>query len=262
MRTAEDPAEAPGRGFEVHLDNFEGPFDLLLRLIAQHRLDVTQVALAVVTDDFIRHVRLAGELDLEEATGFVVVAATLLDLKAARLLPGAEVDDEQDLADLEARDLLFARLLQYRAYRAVADDLARRLADNAGRVPRTRGVDPELSAGPPPLRWTHDAHAFARLAAEAMAPKPPPEVATGHLHAPPVAVAAQRQVILDRLHAAGSCRFSDLVADAPDGSTVVARFLAVLELYRDGMLGLHQDGPLGDLVLDAAPGAAATGAIP
>ncbi|MGF1646957.1 MAG: segregation and condensation protein A [Kineosporiaceae bacterium] len=207
------------------------------------------MALAAVTDEFIRHLRAAPALDLDEASGFVVVAATLLDLKAARLLPGAEVDDEQDLAALEARDLLFARLLQYRAYRQAADHLADRLAAHAGRVPRSPGADPVLAPAMPELVWTLSADDFVRLAAEALRPRPAAEVATGHLHAPVVAVGDQRRLLLDRLTPGTSLTFAALLAGAGDTSTVVARFLALLDLYRDGVLTVTQDGPLGEIVV-------------
>jgi segregation and condensation protein A len=201
-----------------------------------------------VTDEFIRHLRAAPALDLDEASGFVVVAATLLDLKAARLLPGAEVDDEQDLAALEARDLLFARLLQYRAYRQAADHLADRLAANAGRAPRRPGADPALVPALPELVWTLTAADFVRVAAEALRPRPAPEVATGHLHAP-VAVGEQRLLLLSRLPLGGRVTFAALLSDAGDPSTVVARFLALLDLYRDGVVTVVQDGPLDDIVV-------------
>ena len=203
----------------------------------------------MVTDEFIRHLRAAPTLDLDEASGFVVVAATLLDLKAARLLPGAVVDDEQDLAALEARDLLFARLLQYRAFRQAADHIEQLLAANAGRAVRTPGGDPVLAPAMPQLVWTVTADDFVRLAADALRPKPAPEVATGHLHAPVVAVAEQRLVLLDRLAGGLPVPFSQLVAGSPDASTVVARFLALLDLYRDGVVTVDQEGPLGEILV-------------
>lgn len=244
--TTPDP-DAPTSAFEVHLDVFTGPFDLLLGLIAKHRLDVTEVALARVTDEFVAHIRTMDTLDLEEVTGFVLVAATLLDLKAARLLPGAVVEDEQDLALLEARDLLFARLLQYRAFRTAAADLEQRLAAFAGRSPRRRGDDPAAAGLLPELRWTSDPDSFARLAAEALRPRPVPTVGLEHLHAPEVSVAEQKTVLLERLRAGRAVSFRALVADAVDRATVVARFLAVLDLYREELVGLEQAGPMAEL---------------
>ncbi|WP_336923164.1 segregation and condensation protein A [Aquipuribacter sp. SD81] len=239
--------EEPVSGFEVHLDVFTGPFDLLLGLIAKHRLDVTEVALARVTDEFVAHIRGLEDWSLDEASGFVLVAATLLDLKAARLLPGAVVEDEQDLALLEARDLLFARLLQYRAFRTAAADLGARLAEQSGRHPRRRGDDPLAADLLPELVWTMEAGAFARLAAEALRPRPVPTVGLDHLHAPEVSVAEQRAHLLRRLAAGASTSFRVLVADAGSRAVVVARFLAVLELYREEQVALEQAGPLAEL---------------
>ncbi|MFC3687473.1 segregation and condensation protein A [Aquipuribacter hungaricus] len=245
---AADDADAPTSSFEVHLDVFTGPFDLLLGLIAKHRLDVTEVALAAVTDEFVAHIRAMGDgWDLDEVSGFVLVAATLLDLKAARLLPGAQVEDEQDLALLEARDLLFARLLQYRAFRTAAADIESRLDALAGRQPRRRGDDPAAAGLLPELVWRSDPEAFARLAAEALAPRPVPTVGLEHLHAPEVSVAEQRLELLQRLHGGGAVSFARLVADAGGRAVVVARFLAVLELYREDLVHLAQDGPMAEL---------------
>ncbi|MFC5382452.1 segregation and condensation protein A [Aquipuribacter nitratireducens] len=246
-------------GFEVHLDVFTGPFDLLLGLIAKHRLDVTEVALARVTDEFLAHIRGMTEWSLDEASGFVLVAATLLDLKAARLLPGAHVEDEQDLALLEARDLLFARLLQYRAFRTAAADLGRRLEEQAGRHPRRRGDDPLGADLLPDLVWSMPAEQFARLAADALRPRPVPTVGLEHLHAPEVSVAEQRRHLLDALAGGRATPFRVLVADAGSRAVVVARFLAVLELYREEHVGLEQAGPLAELSVrllrPAGPGA-------
>src|ERR1700678_2551292 len=136
---AAEPDEAPrgAEAFEVHLDIFEGPFDLLLGLISKHKLDITEVSLSQVTDEFIAYIKQrSGGWDLDQVSYFLLVAATLLDLKAARLLPSGEVEDEEDLALLEARDLLFARLLQYRAYKEVAAVIAARMAIAAKRFPR------------------------------------------------------------------------------------------------------------------------------
>ncbi len=239
--------EAPTSSFEVHLDVFTGPFDLLLGLIAKHRLDVTEVALARVTDEFVAHIRAMEHWELEEVTGFVLVAATLLDLKSARLLPGAQVEDEQDLALLEARDLLFARLLQYRAFRTAAADVERRLELFAGAHPRRRGDDPAAAGLLPDLVWTTDADAFARVAADALRPRPVPTVGLDHLHAPEVDVAEQKRELLRRLAAGRPVSFRTLVADAPGRPTVVARFLGLLDLYREELVSLEQAGPLAEL---------------
>lgn len=187
-------------GFAVHLDNFEGPFDLLLQLISRHQLDITEVALSVVTDDFLSHVKAMGqEWDLDKATSFLVIAATLLDLKIVRLLPSAHVDDEEDLALLEARDLLFARLLQYRAFKQVAGVFEQRLSDEAKRVPRTVGLDERFAAVLPDVLIALGTDEFAALAAAALQPKEEPVLTLEHLHAPPVSVRDQAATIVERL---------------------------------------------------------------
>ncbi len=243
--------DEPTSSFEVHLDNFTGPFDLLLGLIAKHRLDVTEVALATVTDEFVAHIRSMADWSLDEASGFVVVAATLLDLKAARLLPGAVVEDEQDLALLEARDLLFARLLQYRAFRRAAADLAARFEAASGRYGRVRGDDPAAAGLLPHLVWRATAHEIATVAAAALATRPAPVVGVDHLHHPEVTVESQRALLLARL-GGGSVPFRTLIADATSRAVVVARFLALLELYRERRVSLEQAGPLVELVVRAA----------
>ena len=242
-------AEAPG-GFAVHLDVFSGPFDLLLRLIARSQLDVTEVALAAVTDEFLAHMHAGGDsFDLDEASEFLVVAATLLDLKAARLLPRGEVEDEEDLARLEARDLLFARLLQYRAYRAAAAFLADRMAAEGRRHPRAVSLEPRYAALLPEVRIGLGPAQFAALAARTLAPRVAPEVPTGHLHLPRVNVAEEAAVLSARLVAAGASTFQALTADCAGTLQVVARFLALLDLYRDGRVRFDQAAPLGPLTV-------------
>ncbi len=238
-------------GFEVHLENFSGPFDLLLGLIAKHKLDITEVALAQVTDEFIAYLRAAeAQWDLNRASEFLVVAATLLDLKAARLLPSADVEDAEDLELLEARDLLFARLLQYRAYKQVAAHLGHRWATEGRRYPRTVTLEPHLAALLPELVMQIGPEQLAALAAKALAPKAaPPGVDISHLHAPAVSVREQAAVLVDRLRLHGSVSFRALVADAGSTIVVVARFLAVLELFREGAVGFDQVTPLGDLTV-------------
>jgi segregation and condensation protein A len=238
--------------FEVHLENFSGPFDLLLGLIARHKLDITEVALARVTDEFIAAVRAAEKSDapwsLGQISEFLVVAATLLDLKAARLLPG-ELDASEDLELLEARDLLFARLLQYRAYKDVAAYLGERLTAQSRRVPRAVSLEPHLAALLPELVLAVGPEQIARMAAEALAPKPVPVVSLAHLHAPAVSVREQASVLADRLRRSGAASFRSLVSDAGSTPVVVARFLAVLELFREGMVGLDQVDALGELTV-------------
>lgn len=235
-------------GFHVHLDVFEGPFDLLLSLIAKRQLDVTLVALAQVTDEFIEHIKLGdGDWDLDQASGFLVVAATLLDLKVARLLPAADEGDEEDLALLEARDLLFARLLQYRAFKQIAALLATGFAREGRRHPRAVPLEPALATLLPEVLLGVGPKQFAELAARTMTPKPQPVVAIDHLHAPRVSVREQAVVLAARLRGLGAATFRALTADAGATIVVVARFLALLELYREGAVAFDQVAALGEL---------------
>ncbi|WP_327391892.1 segregation/condensation protein A [Streptomyces sp. NBC_01186] len=250
VRDDEEPQEADDGRFRVVLDNFEGPFDLLLQLISKHKLDVTEVALSKVTDEFMVHIRAMGPAwDLDQTTEFLVVAATLLDLKAARLLPQAEVEDEADLALLEARDLLFARLLQYRAYKEIAQIFAGRLEEESRRFPRTVGLEPHHAELLPEVALSIGLEGFAKLAVKAMRPKPKPQVYVEHIHAPLVSVREQAEIVVARLRERGEVTFQELAADAPDTLTVVARFLALLELYRERAVGLEQDEALGALLV-------------
>nr|WP_236057953.1 segregation/condensation protein A [Streptomyces sabulosicollis] len=246
----EAQAEDGGNRFTVRLDNFEGPFDLLLQLISKHKLDVTEVALSKVTDEFMAHIRAMGpDWDLDQTTEFLVVAATLLDLKAARLLPAAEVEDEADLALLEARDLLFARLLQYRAYKQIADIFNDRLIAEAARHPRTVGLEPHHAELLPDVVISIGPEGFAKLAVKAMQPKPKPQVYVDHIHTPLVSVREQAEVVVARLRELGEATFAALTEDAPDVLTVVARFLALLELYRERAVLLDQPEALGSLMV-------------
>ena len=233
--------------FHVRLENFEGPFDLLLNLISKRQLDVTEVALSQVTDEFISYLAAAEQWDLGQATGFLVVATTLLDLKTARLLPAAEVEDEEDLALLEARDLLFARLLQYRAYKLAAaylGELERKQGRRHGRAvelePQFAQLLPEVLIGLTPQR-------FAELAVQAMVPRPVPTVALEHVHAPKVSVREQMAILRDRLRRSGAATFRALVGDCASTAEVVGRFLALLELYRDGSVAFDQAAALSEL---------------
>ncbi|AQT71831.1 segregation and condensation protein A [Streptomyces sp. fd1-xmd] len=245
-------ATAPGGDgrFTLRLDNFEGPFDLLLQLISRHKLDITEVALSKVTDEFMAHIRAMGpDWDLDQTTEFLVVAATLLDLKAARLLPVAEVEDEADLALLEARDLLFARLLQYRAYKQIAEIFERRAQSEGRRYPRTVGLEPHHADLLPDVVISIGAEGFARLAVKAMQPKAKPEVYVDHIHAPLVSVREQAGVVVRMLKARGEATFQELTEDAEDTLTVVARFLALLELYREKAVALDQEEALRTLTV-------------
>lgn len=245
--TVVEEAAASGR-FMVRLDNFEGPFDLLLQLIAQHQMDVTEVALHRVTDEFIAHLRELGDsFDLDETTEFLVVAATLLDLKAARLLPAAEVEDEEDLALLEARDLLFARLLQYRAYKQVAALFAELEAGALRRYPRSVSLEERYAGLLPEVTLGVDAARLAEIAATVFRPKPPPTVSLEHLHLVRVSVAEQAALLRGWLARQGRASFRALVADCAHTREVVARFLALLDLYREALVVFDQLDPLGEL---------------
>lgn len=245
------PGTAPEKGFRVRLNNFEGPFDLLLQLIFARRLDVTEVALHEVTDEFIAYTRQIGSaLELDETTAFLVIAATLLDLKAARLLPAGEVDDAEDLALLEVRDLLFARLLQYRAFKHVAEMFAELEAAALRSYPRSVALEDRYSELLPEVMIGVDAQSFAEIAAAVFTPRPVPTVGTDHLHAARVSVPEQAERLLAMLERRGVgqwASFSDLVADCGEPIQIVGRFLALLELYRSRAVAFEQSEPLGML---------------
>ncbi|MHA7180531.1 segregation and condensation protein A [Arthrobacter sp. MDB2-24] len=250
---AQVPARPPV--FEVQLTNFSGPFDLLLNLISRRELDITEIALAQVTDEFIAHIRriqaAEGEWKLDEASEFLVVAATLLDLKAARLLPAGAVEDEEDIALLEARDLLFARLLQYKAFKEMARHLAGRLEEEEARHSRSVPLEAEFTRLLPELIWKHSPEEFAALAAKVLTPRQerPAEVSIEHLHSPPVSVRDQAVVLQDLLRSRGPLSFRQLTADAESRLVLVVRFLALLELFRDGVVSFDQAAPLAELVV-------------
>jgi segregation and condensation protein A len=238
-------------GFSVHLTNFDGPFDLLLQLISRHKMDVTDVALSVVTDDFIAYIRtLEGAdegWDLDQTTEFLVVAATLLDLKAARLLPSGEVEDEGDLALLEARDLLFARLLQYRAFKEIAAIFVDRIDINTRSFPRTVALEPHFAELLPEVLIGVGAQRFAAIAQRVLSPKIEPTLSIEHIHSPLVSVTEEAVKIVDTLRSAGRASFRTLISDASSTLVVVARFLALLELYKEGVLRFEQVAALGEL---------------
>jgi segregation and condensation protein A len=247
-----DAGEARGEtpAFALHLDNFEGPFDLLLSLISKHKLDITEVSLSQVTDEFIAHVKAGGPVwDLEQTTSFLLVASTLLDLKAARLLPQGDVEDEEDLALLEARDLLFARLLQYKAFKLVASVLEKRLAGESRKHPRAVGLEDRFATLLPEVLIGIGLEQFAGLAAKALEPKPILEVSLQHIHAAKVSVREQAGIVVDRLRRSGTMTFRALCGDSPDTLTTVARFLSLLELFREGAVAFDQVTPLGELTV-------------
>ncbi len=250
--TSPAPQESPQQtGFQVRLTNFEGPFDLLLQLIFAHRMDVTEVALHRVTDDFIAYTRDIGrQLELDETTAFLVIAATLLDLKAARLLPAGEVHDEEDLALLEVRDLLFARLLQYRAFKHVAVMFAELEAAALRSYPRAVSLEDQFADLLPEVMLGVDADSFAQIAAAAFTPRPVPTVGMDHLHVQGVSVPEQARRLLSMLEERGMgtwASFSDLVADCGATIEIVGRFMALLELFRAHAVLFDQPEPLGVL---------------
>lgn len=237
-------------GFHLALTNFEGPFDLLLSLIAKQQVDITEIALSAVTDEFLSYLHGIDSLEgLDRASEFLVVAATLLDLKIAGLLPQGELVDAEDAALLEARDLLFARLLQYRAFKQVSSWFAERIAIETARHVRDVPLEEEYRSAKPELVWTLSPADFAALATVALAPRELPTVGLDHLHAPQISIREQAAHVVAMLRARGRAGFGELIADADEKGVIVARFLAVLELYRHAAISFDQPEPLGELTL-------------
>jgi segregation and condensation protein A len=238
-------------GFNVHLSNFDGPFDLLLQLISRHKLDITEVSLSLVTDEFISFIRKLEESGegwrLDQATEFLVIAATLLDLKAARLLPSGEIEDEEDLAILEARDILFARLLQYRAFKEIAASFQDAILAADKSFPRVVALDPALASLLPEVLIGVGAQRFAAIAERVLTPKAPPVVSVEHLHSALVSVAEESRTVVDALRKSRTLSFRNLIQGADSTLVVVARFLALLDLYRQGALRFEQVMALGEL---------------
>ncbi|QHC66344.1 segregation/condensation protein A [Rathayibacter sp. VKM Ac-2759] len=251
-RSPEVVLEAPPAegGFRVALSNFEGPFDLLLSLIAKQQVDITEIALSAVTDEFLSYLHGIDTLEgLDRASEFLVVAATLLDLKIAGLLPQGELVDAEDAALLEARDLLFARLLQYRAFKQVSAWIAERMEIETARHVRQVPLEEEFRAKKPELVWTLSAEDFSALAALALAPREIPTVGLDHLHAPLISIREQAAHLVRVLRERTTATFRELIADAGEKGVVVARFIAVLELYRHAAIAFEQPEPLGELTL-------------
>lgn len=252
-RVADEQPEGSGSvdgGFRVSLSNFDGPFDLLLNLISKHELDITEVSLSAVTDEFLQYLRAAENVDeMEEASEFLVVAVTLLDMKIAGLLPQGELVDAESVALLEARDLLFARLLQYRAFKEVSVWFQGNLEREERRFTRTVRLDEKYRARVPELVWKHTAEDFAALALLAFTPKSIPTVGLDHLHAPLVSIREQAAVVVSMLRTSEQLTFRELVAGADGPGIVVARFLSILELYRHAAISFEQLEPLGELTL-------------
>lgn len=257
-----DAGDHSNDGFRVSLDVFDGPFDLLLSLISKHELDITEVSLSLVTDEFIAYlasIEGQGLVELDRASEFLVMAATLLDLKVASLLPQGEVVDAEDVALLEARDLLFARLLQYRAFKQASAWFAARLEGEARRHARQVPLDAKYRDRGPELVWTLSPHDFAALAMLAFTPKELPTVGLDHLHAPLVSIREQAAIVVSLLRGTdghgsdgrgGSRTFRELIAGidpTAERGVIVARFLAILELYRRDAVSFDQPEPLGEL---------------
>ena len=238
-------------GFSLHLSNFDGPFDLLLQLISKHKMDITEVALGTVTDEFIAYIKQLENAesgwDLDKTTEFLVVAATLLDLKAAKLLPSGQVDDEADLALLEARDLLFARLLQYRAFKEISSIFTERIEREEKSFARLVALEPHLAQLLPEVLIGVGAQRFAAIANRVLTPKTSPVFSIDHLHQPTVSVAEQASKMVEQLRRAGRMTFRGLTADAENTLVVIARFLALLELYKEGVIRFEQMISLGEL---------------
>ena len=251
MEESRDVNAASSGAFSVHLENFDGPFDLLLQLISRHKMDITEISLSLVTDEFISFIRSLEQSGqgwrLDQATEFLVVAATLLDLKAARLLPSGEIDDEEDLALLEARDILFARLLQYRAFKEIAATFADRIALSDKSFARVVALDAGLSALLPEVLIGVGPARFAAIAERVLTPKSSPVVSVEHLHLPLVSVMEESKRVVEALRRSTSLSFRNLIADADTTLVIVARFLALLDLYRQGVLRFNQVIALGEL---------------
>ena len=246
-------AESSGSTFSVSLGNFEGPFDLLLSLISKHQMDITEITLSKVTDEFIAYLKqLDQDEELEQASEFLVIAATLLDLKIAGLLPKGEVVDAEDVALLEARDLLFARLLQYRAFKEISTWFAASIVREDARFARSVRLEERFGQAKPELVWATTLEEFGRIAEDALTPKEIPSVGLTHLHVSKVNIREQAGEVVAILRAKRKVSFFDIIAEVRDRAIVIARFLSVLELYRLAAINFTQDGPLADLSLEWA----------
>lgn len=259
--------ESATSGFRVNLEVYSGPFDALLGMIANNRLELTEVSLSSITEEFLTYVRgLDFTKNMDEASAFLDIASILVEAKSVAILPGGEDSqhDEQSLEVLRERDLLFARLLQYRAYKQAAGDFRARIAANSGRFPHPAAMDEGVAAMLPELVWTLTPLELARLTAQVIANAPAPEVSIHQLHVPLVDLRAQSLVVRDRLIAAleskgdQSISFSELTRDCTSRIEVVARFMAVLVFFKQGVLQYQQDGPFAELHLRWVPGVAET----
>lgn len=254
--------ESATSGFQVNLEVYSGPFDALLGMIANNKLELTEVSLSSITEEFLTYVRgLDFTKNMDEASAFLDIASILVEAKSVAILPGSEDSqhDEQSLEALRERDLLFARLLQYRAYKQAAGDFRARIAANAGRFPHPAAMDEGIAAMLPELVWTLTPLELAQLAAQVIANAPASEVSIHQLHVPLVDLRAQSLVVRDRLIAAleskgdQSMSFSELTRDCTSRIEVVARFMAVLVFFKQGVLQYQQDGPFAELHLRWVP---------
>ncbi|MDB6709573.1 ScpA family protein [Bifidobacterium longum] len=259
--------ESATSGFQVNLEVYSGPFDALLGMIANNKLELTEVSLSSITEEFLTYVRgLDFTKNMDEASAFLDIASILVEAKSVAILPGGEDSqhDEQSLEVLRERDLLFARLLQYRAYKQAAGDFRARIAANSGRFPHPAAMDEGVAAMLPELVWTLTPLELARLTAQVIANAPASEVSIHQLHVPLVDLRAQSLVVRDRLIAAleskgdQSISFSELTRDCTSRIEVVARFMAVLVFFKQGVLQYQQDGPFAELHLRWVPGVAET----
>jgi len=235
--------------YVVRTEVFEGPFDLLLHLIARQRVDIWQVSLSRITEDYLAEVRRMRQLNLEVATEFLVVAATLLELKAARLLPAPDADPDEAETALEERDLLFARLLQYRAYKQAAELFGERMAEQAAYLARRVGAEDVLKGLALDLLTGVEPAELARLAAGALTPSPQPEVRTSHIAPPKLSVAEAVADLAVRLRERGSSSFEELVGGTALPIEVVVGLLALLELYKRSLVEIEQTATFGAIAV-------------
>ena len=236
--------------FSLQLDNFEGPFDLLLRLIGKHELDITTISLARITDEFLQHVKtLDAKKEIDSASEFLVVAATLLDLKIMSLLPQGEAVDSEDIALLEARDLLFARLLQYRAFKEISSWFQSAIDLESVRFARQARLEEQYRNLRPELEWNTSLAEFGAMAQLAFAPRAILGVGLAHLYAPKVSIREQAGIIMKKLRSKNRMSFRELISDSGDRAEFVARFLGILELYRAGAIGISQENAFDDFMV-------------
>lgn len=232
--------------YTVSLDVFEGPFDLLLHLISKREVDVYEVSLAGITEEYLLHLKAMQELDLEVATEFLVVAATLIEIKAARLLPGKQVEDEDGLL-LSEPDLLIARLLEYRAFKDAAAMLADRIRENAGYIARTAGPGREYDHLCPDLLSRVTVEGLAAMALRALQPKPVAVLDLSHITPIRVTVEEAIDEVMRTLATSARISFKELTRNCHSRIDIVVRFLALLELMKRGEADVDQAEVFGEI---------------